>query len=437
MSDLVNGALATAIAAIEIQMALAAGAEAGAAALVPGLPALPSLPVAAGLGTIDTLPVKQEASLSVTINGNPIPSTDLEEISEVVVKQDVAAPSSFTLRFKGDDALTLADRSDYDLGKLVTVSLGYTSLSPVIMGEITGLEIDMTGGEVPSLVVRGCDMRHRLLRGTRTDSYPLAADSVIAAKIAQRNGLVFVGKPTTPVYDLVIQHEQTDFDFLRERAARIGYEVVADGANLDFRPRPLGSSGTLTLSMDGDVTEFYARMSDVSLPKEVHVRGWDTTQKQAIDAVAAAADLTSMGGTLGANVAADAFPLPTLPGTVIQVNQPVFTPDEAKAMALGQFQDMALGFISGEGTCIGNAGIKAGITLALQKLGNRFGGTYYVMSAEHTYTREQGYRTKFMVRRNATQMSSLAVSLPTVPTVPLAPPLDLSAVAGPPGGPTF
>ena len=407
MSDLIQAAQATAIASIQAGMASgAAGAALGAL-----LPAAASV----ALGASDAMPVKDEAVLSIVLNDVSLPATSLDAVAEVIVKQDVEAPSTFSLRLTGDDALALADQSTYNLGGTLTVSLGYTSSEAIIQGEITGLEIDLPGDGAPSLIVRGYDLRHRLRRGTRTDAYAKAADSAIAARIAKRNGLEFVGKATKPIYDLVIQHEQTDFDFLKERAARIGYEVVVDDKNLDFRPRPLGASPKVTLSMSGDVIDFYARMSDASMPSQLRVRGWDATQKQPIDEGASATDLTGMGGTVGATVASSAFSLPTLDGKVSQVDQPVFNTEEAKAMAVGQLQDAVLGFMTGEGTALGNPGIRAGTTLGLTNLGNRFGGTYYVLSAEHTYTREQGYRTKFTVRRNATQTKAVAVSLPANP----------------------
>src|SRR5262249_10841807 len=156
---------------------------------------------------------------------------DPKDFNEVIVRQDVEAPSSFSLRLKRNDALDLVDNQVYRLGQTVTVTSGTTV---VVDGEITSLEIEAIGGgepEIPSLIVRGYDRRHRLWRGTRTACYPSTTDSEIATMIATRNGLASYN-PSTPAtsipYELVIQHEQTDFEFLKERAARIGYEVFIE-----------------------------------------------------------------------------------------------------------------------------------------------------------------------------------------------------------------
>ncbi|APR88336.1 Phage protein D [Minicystis rosea] len=391
MADLIQDALTAALLLIQANMEEEDDDAAAPSAAVATAPRAKL----AKRSAVDT-PVNQEAKLVVSINDEALTAAELEAIFEVTIHQDVEAPSSFSLRFKDDDALARAEDRRYNLGGKVTVSAGYDAPEPLITGDITGLEIDLTGGETPSLVVHGYDRRHRLSRGTRTDSYAKLTDSGIAERIARRNGLSFKGDSTTVTYDLVLQHEQSDLEFLKQRADRIGYEVLVEAETLYFRAPPISAKAALTLSMDGDVTEFYARMSALDQPEEVHVRGWDPK----LEGRATVQDLPSMGGKTGASEAAIAFK--AIPGTVIQVDQPVTTVDEAKAMARGQLEALALRFVRGEGTCLGNPELRAGKTLALTDLGPRFGGTYYIVSAQHTYTREQGYRTKFTVRRSAT-----------------------------------
>ena len=64
--------------------------------------------------------------------------------------------------------------------------------------------------------------------------------------------------------------------------------------------------------------------------------------------------------------------------------------------------EVALGYVSGDGVCIGTTLLKAGAVIELAGLGDRFSGPYYVASATHTYTPRRGYRTAFTVRRTAT-----------------------------------
>jgi uncharacterized protein involved in type VI secretion and phage assembly len=54
-------------------------------------------------------------------------------------------------------------------------------------------------------------------------------------------------------------------------------------------------------------------------------------------------------------------------------------------------------FIEAEGTCSGNPALVAGTLLRLSGVGTRFGGNYFVTSATHTYSANQGYSTQFSI----------------------------------------
>ncbi len=71
-------------------------------------------------------------------------------------------------------------------------------------------------------------------------------------------------------------------------------------------------------------------------------------------------------------------------------------------MALGQFQELAIAYITGEGICQGNPHLRAGKVIEIAGVGRRFMGLYYITNVEHNYSRDQGYKTAFTVRRNAT-----------------------------------
>ncbi len=86
----------------------------------------------------------------------------------------------------------------------------------------------------------------------------------------------------------------------------------------------------------------------------------------------------------------------------MSVDHPVFSQAEADQMATGRLNEMALTYISGEGMSIGRTDLRTGAVIALEGLGERFSGRYYVIAATHTYVPNRGYRTAFTVRRNAT-----------------------------------
>lgn len=339
----------------------------------------------------------------VKIDGADLPAKAYADLLEVTVHEDIEAPSMFTLRLgtwdDGALAMTWADDTLFTPGKSAEVSLGYTgALAPVMKGEITGLEIEAASGEPAALIVRGYDRRHRLQRGARTRSFVNMKDSDIAAQIAREQRLSPAVADTQVTLEYVLQHARSDLDFLTERAAAIGFEVVVEDKTLHFRPHKISERATVSLAMDRDVVEMSVRMSTRGQVGEAVVRGWDPRTKRAIVAKADASSSAAMGATLGAKAANDAFGS----AAMAVVDRAPSTQAEAERIARGQVENAALGFLRGEGVAFGRTDLRAGIVIAIDGLGDRFSGAYYVASATHAYSQKRGYRVSFTVWRNAT-----------------------------------
>ncbi|APR87703.1 Phage protein D [Minicystis rosea] len=350
-------------------------------------------------GSVD-LPVE---GVRVKIDGADLPARVYADLLEVSVQDDVEAPSMFTLRLVtwDDDKLAIswADDDRFAIGRAVEVSMGYAgALAPVMKGEIIALDLEMASGETPTLTVRGYDRRHRLLRGTKTRSFVKMKDSDIAAQIAREQKLSAQVVDSKVPHEYVLQHAQSDLDFLGQRAAAIGYEIVVEDRTLHFRPRAIRRKASISLSMEKDIIEFHPSMTAQNQVGSVDVRGWDPMKKQPIVGKARSAQAVAMGSTLGPKAADKAFGQAALS----VVDQAVATQGEADRIALGQLETAALGFIRGEGVCFGRTDVKAGIVVEITGLGKRFSGVYYVSSATHAYSSKDGYRTSFTVRRNAT-----------------------------------
>ncbi len=77
------------------------------------------------------------------------------------------------------------------------------------------------------------------------------------------------------------------------------------------------------------------------------------------------------------------------------------TKSEAEGLARAALNRADMAFITGDGHCIGNPGVKAGSVVELKGLGARFSGRYYVASCTHRIG-SRGYHTLFTVRRSGT-----------------------------------
>jgi phage protein D len=342
-------------------------------------------------------------AFEVLINGTPLPVEAAAHVVGVSVEADTELPDMFALEIVSsedlDDQFAWVDAEDlFAVGNAVEVKLGYAEqLTSLFKGEVTGLEPSFNADRLPTLVVRGYDRRHRLTRGRQTRSFLKKKDSDIAAQIAREAGLTARVTDSRVTHDYVMQMNQTDYEFLHERAARIQYEVVVEDKTLNFRPVANDRGEALTLEADAELSEFNPRLSAAGQFSDVAVRGWDPKNKKEIVGKAAAGDeVSKMGGSqTGAALSKRAFGAATG-----RPRRPVLTQAEADQAAVARLNRAALELITGDAVCGGRADLWPGKVVKINGVGKRFGGQYYITAATHVYTPD-GYSTSFSFRRNA------------------------------------
>jgi phage protein D len=344
-------------------------------------------------------------ALRLRINGADVSEEIAADLVSATIHDDLDAPGMFTLRLINWDmnklAVTWADDQRFAEGGKIEVQMGYVDhVKTILAGEITGLEPEFAADEVPMLTVRGYDRRHRLMRGQRTRTFTKMKDSDIARQVITDAGLSVQATDSGSPVNYVLQHNQSDMEFLQQRASMIGYELAIDGEKILFRPRQNAKSATLTLDRTDDLIEFMPRLSTLAQTGNVVVRGWDVQQKEAVMAKASAgSETTTMGGrTSGPRATSTAFGT----ASATTIIQPTLTKADADRLAKSQFNTMALAYINGEGLSIGRTDLRAGMVVAINGVGKRFSGAYYIISTRHIFSPDRGYRTAFTFRRNAT-----------------------------------
>jgi len=341
----------------------------------------------------------------VKVDGAELSGEAQHDVLSLTVQDDLGYPSAFSLRLSNwDDTkvdMKWSDRDVFQTGKPVAIEMGYRDrLVAIISGEITGAELSVGVEEMPVFAVRGYDRWHRLMRGKKTNSYTKMKDSDIASQIASNLGLAADTEDSAQTIDYILQHNQTDAEFLRARARRIGYEVFVQDTKLVYRKRKYQESQALGMSREEDGLELHFRLSTMQQVSEVEIRGWDAIGKKAIVGTARSSDETAkMGGKEGGlQSASDAFGS----ATAAAVMDAPSNQAEADQLAKAALQQKALSYITAEGRCIGRTDLRAGAVAQIDGLGARFSGLYYIDSTRHVYTRTAGYWTEFVARRSAT-----------------------------------
>lgn len=220
------------------------------------------------------------------LGGTDAPEELMRDLGDVEVDDSLHIPDMFTIQIR-DPQLRWADSPLLAIGQEVEIlAAGNAPGRPqplrLLIGEITSVEPDYPYGGIPTLTVRGYDRAHRLHRGKKTRTFLQMTDSDIVTKVAREYGLRPEVDSTAEVYEYILQSNQTDFEFVMERARRIGFNFLVDDRALVFkRPSSLPSE-TVELEYGVNLRQFRPRVSTGSQFKEVVVKGWDPENKREI-----------------------------------------------------------------------------------------------------------------------------------------------------------
>lgn len=273
-------------------------------------------------------------------------------------------------------------------GSAVTVSIavGDNREENVFDGEVVEVEAQLLQ-HGQQLVVRAFDRLHKLARGTFTRTFQNVTDMDVVGKIAQERGLSTRLGPANFVHDYVMQSNQTDLEFLRERAVRLGYLLFMDGKELHCEPmESMGHAGDLQWGVN--LIEFHPRVSSLDQASGTTLRSWDPQRKQAV--------VSSAGKGKGEpGVAAASEEDLSAPYTMTQ--HVVRKEKLADLYAEGSADQKRQKFVEATGVAGGSPRMTAGMTVKLGGVSERYEGTYMLSAVSHQYHTQSGYTTEFTV----------------------------------------
>jgi len=345
------------------------------------------------------------------IDGTDVPPELKKDILKIVVEESLHLPAMFTLVLHNNyipaDQNNKAWRHQkyLEIGKSVRIGFGNsTTLDAnfddqkkgyVIEGEITAVDANFTEKSESHLMIRGYDFSHRLHRGRYSRSFQNMKDSDIVERIAKESGLKATCSNTGEPREYVFQENQTNMEFLRELAARYGFELFVQNGTLYFsNPEKRGEK--LSLKWLKDISGFNVRVTSAQQVSEVEVRGWDYENKRAIVERASSEKLITDTDNGKGSQTAGKFKV-SRPKMMV-VDHPVFKADEAKKIAQALCNELGGEFVYADAKMDGNGNpeVRPGRVIELKDMGN-YNGKYYVTDARHTY-HEKIYNTDFSIR---------------------------------------
>jgi Rhs element Vgr protein len=344
----------------------------------------------------------------VKIDGQPTPDEFDRDLIEIVVETDLRQPSMFVIRLHDtlgqNGSLEWADSSRIKLGAAIEISAVQAGAEgnqprpePLFKGEVTGLEPEFEEDGRAVMVIRGYDKSHRLQRGRKTRTFLKQKDSDIVSTLASEAGLTAVADATTTRHDYLIQRNQSNMEFLLERARRLGYQVYSDNGKLYFKKPDATQGDGPALKWGEDLRSFRPRLSAAHQFKKVTVRGWDPVKKEAVSGTETAAAPAHQAGVTQSGGAASGSAFGEAEEVIVDGS--VADASEAKAIAAGRAAAISADFLQAEGICFGNPGIQAGKVVTVSNVGRKFSGKYFVTSASHRLEpgSGRGYETTFLI----------------------------------------
>lgn len=321
------------------------------------------------------------------------------KLLKVRVDHEINLPGMFQITFSLFDRLvgTWSELNlvRFNIGDAIEISMGLDVPQKVIEGEVVAIE--PVFGDDAELVIRGFDKMHRLRYGKYRRSFLEMTDSEIVSKVVKDASLsAKVKKPTSAKHLYVFQNNVSNYRFLLDRAKRIGYELLCEGSDLIFRSSGEGEDPAIEMKYGLELYYFSVSMKGLTQGSTTEVRGWDVAKKEEISGKAMIGSANSnmkgmMDGYMYSSLIQDS-------DTAVVEFSAVDAAD-AEAMAKGMYNQMLLNFIVGEGECKGDPGVIAGVTVELKEIGIRFSGAYYVIKSTHIFDNENGYSTRFKVKR--------------------------------------
>jgi Rhs element Vgr protein len=317
---------------------------------------------------------------------------------------------------EGEAAVKHSDTAALGPGVAVEIQLGTDAATePVFHGVITGLLGHFAPGRQPTLTV-DCRCRGALLAAARRSRvFEDATDADAASAIAADYGLTPDVGSGGPAHPVLVQHDTTDWDFLRARAEALGWVLYLRGETLAFRPPAASEEPVAELEWGETLLELEMGQHLGPRCAQVTAASWDPETLEVVETTVGADDgAFAPGGRPSVGDALDAAAWPLRDTRLAHAG--VLAGDELEAWARAEVNRGALRHIAGRGRAAGNPSIRIDRSLRLQKLGERYSGAHYVTAVRHVLA-PGVFHTEFQlgqppsVRAAASPLNALGAAL--------------------------
>jgi phage protein D len=366
-------------------------------------------------------------AFQIKVDNKDLPGGVVHDVMNLTYSDSLTNIDSFEMTVNNWDAEGLtfkySDQTLFNPWKDVEVWMGYfrngqDERRRMMIGEITTLTPNFPASGVPTLTVRGLNLFHRFRTKQETRPFFGKKDTEIAqtlvdeiaAEIKKKSPQLKLKLDPEDVsrnlkreqkINYLVMDNQFPIVFLMERARDLGYELSMAEApkgmrevTFNFRPSSDVKRNTYILEWGKSLISFQPTLQVANQVAELTVRGWNPQTKKPIKVTVKRSDIKGIVTPSELGVTE-----PDLTKKMeIVVDRPIQNEAEAKLLATNKLRQIGELLVVAKGKTIGVPDLRTGVKVQINKLGQRFSGTYLVTATTHTIG-DNGYTTDFTARK--------------------------------------
>lgn len=278
---------------------------------------------------------------------------------------------------KGD--FPLSNKDDLKPGKLIKIEAGYgQETESIFEGIVVKHGIKISGKNSSILEVELKDKAVSMTLSKKSASYIDMKDSDIMSELIGNYNLTADVEVTDTQFKQMVQYYSTDWDFVLNRAEANGLLIIVDDGNVSVKTPQLSEDSVLKVSYGLDLMYFKADVDASQQFSTTSSSAWNCTDQKLNNEEGEDASLNEQGDIKQSELA-EAM------GSQEFILQNVISYEESELKPCADFALMksGLGKIKGKIHFQGNAKVKPGAIIELDKVGNRFNGNVYVSAVKH------------------------------------------------------
>lgn len=323
--------------------------------------------------------------VTIELNGSVVSAEVSKSLEEVYVRQRLSRPALIQLTFFQTQHNSRLF-SIFTPGMDLRIAVGGHS-KDLFRGQITAVEYVYSPSREQHVLVRGYDRLHQLRKRQSIRAHVQVTLADLAREFVKDLGISVDSTESGPLWQRVIQHRQSDFDLLLERATLCGLHFFLNEDVLEILTLE-GAGKPLPLALWESILEARLEVNADPVCRSVSTIGWDPlrvlelrgrTQSPRVGRrVETEVEPAKVGGT----------------GQRTLVNEPVESADQAEAVAQAELDLRFAKEGTFWGVVEGDPHLHPGKAVEVQGIAAEVAGRYILADVIHTIDNKKGYTSE-------------------------------------------